>query len=211
VAPRGAARRESRDCARIVAVASGSDVARRVHAINLYIRNGSVALDQKSSSVNADGVFEPFHVSEVPLEKFEHGERFGIGFQHLSSVGGGTQLSVSMEVLQPGKQANQFHYHMLEEEHVFIIEGSLTLRLGAKSHVMSAGQYVCFPAGQTVGHALFNHTSEPCRYLVFGNPQPHDVVVFPDSGRVNVRVLNESYRKSARMEYWDNVDTTGPT
>lgn len=206
-----AVRHESRECERIVAIAQAGKFANRFCAFNLSIRNGSVALNQKSSSANADGVFEPFAISEVPLEVFEHGERFGMSFQHLSSFGGGSQVSVSMEVLPPGKQANQLHYHMLEEEHVLILEGSLTLRLGAQSHVMSAGQYVCFPAGQAVGHALHNHTSQPCRYLVFGNPQAHDVVVFPDSGRVSVRLMGESYRKSARMEYWDNVDTTGPT
>jgi uncharacterized cupin superfamily protein len=190
---------------------AGEQACKPVRAIDLYIQNGSVALNQKSSSANADGVFEPFDISEAPLEVFEHGERFGMSFQHLSSFGGGTQVSVSMEVLTPGKQANQFHYHMLEEEHLLILEGSLTLRLGSQSHVMSAGQYVCFPAGQAVGHALFNHTSQPCRYLVFGNPQAHDVVVFPDSGRVSVRLMDENYRKSARMEYWDNAGTTGPT
>ena len=208
---RDAPRRDSHECERIDAIAQVSKPANRIRAINLYVQNGSVVLNQKSTSANADGLFEPFQISEVPLEVFGHGERFGMSFQHLSAFGGGSQVSVSLEVLLPGKQANQFHYHMLEEEHVLILEGSLTLRLGAQSHVMSAGQYVCFPAGQPVGHALLNHTSQPCRYLVFGNTHAHDVVVFPDSGRVSVKLMGESYRKSARMEYWDNVDTTGPT
>ena len=41
-------------------------------------------------------------------------------------------------------------------------------------------------AAQKVWHALFNHTDLPCRCLVLGNPQAHDVVVFPDTGRVGV-------------------------
>jgi uncharacterized cupin superfamily protein len=77
-------------------------------------------------------------------------------YQHLSSYGGGTQISISNEVLPPGKQANQLHYNMLEEEHVLVLEGSLTLRLGERTYFMSAGHYVCFPAGQRVGHSLFN-------------------------------------------------------
>lgn len=81
----------------------------------------------KPTSVNAEGVFEPFPISRVPWQEFSHGERFGMRYQHLSSFGGGSQISVSMEILPPGKQANQLHYHMLEEEHVFVIEGSLTL------------------------------------------------------------------------------------
>ena len=163
-------------------------------------------MSEKATSANAEGIFEPFDISRVPWEAASHGERYEMRFQHLSSFGGGSQIGVAMEILPPGKQSNQVHYHLLEEEHVFVLEGSLTLTLGARTYELTAGHYVCFPAGQTVGHALFNHTSQPCRYLVFGNPQPHDVVVFPDSGRVSVRLTGESYRKSATMDYWEGVD-----
>jgi uncharacterized cupin superfamily protein len=166
-------------------------------------------MGKTTTSANSEGVFEPFHIDWVPWEEFARGERFGMRFQHLSSFGGGSQISVAMEVLPPGKQANQSHYHMLEEEHVFIIEGSLTLKLGAKAYELSPGHYVCFPAGQKVAHSLINHTSEPCRYLIFGNPQANDVAVFPDTGRVSVKLTGESYRKSASMDYWEGVDAEG--
>ncbi|HEY1392596.1 MAG TPA: cupin domain-containing protein [Methylibium sp.] len=161
------------------------------------------------SSVNADGIYEPFEIGHVPWVEFSHGERYGLRYQHLSSFGGGSQISVSMEILPPGKQANQAHFHLLEEEHVFVLEGALTLRLGDKSYVMSAGHYVCFPAGQKLGHALINHTAEPCRYLVLGNPHPHDVAVHTDTGRVSVKLTGEGYRGSATMGYWDGADAGG--
>jgi uncharacterized cupin superfamily protein len=167
---------------------------------------GDSTLKEETSSINADGVFEPFHISRVPWQEFSPGERFGMRFQHLSKFGGGKQISLAMEVLPAGKQANQAHFHMLEEEHVFVLEGSLTLRLGAKSYELSAGYYVCFPAGQKVGHALINHTTQPCRYLVFGNPHPHDVAVFTDTGRVDVKLAGEIYRTDATMEYWEGAD-----
>lgn len=163
-------------------------------------------MSDTETSINSEGVFEPFHVDRVPWEEFSHGERFGMRFQHLSSFGGGSQISVSLEVLPPGKQANQSHFHLLEEEHVFILEGSLTLSLGTKRFELSCGHYVCFPAGQRVGHALVNHTSAPCRYLVLGNPQPHDVAVFPETGRVGVKLMGESYRRSETLEYWEGVE-----
>jgi hypothetical protein len=87
-------------------------------------------MGEPTTSVGPDGVFEPFHIDRVPVEEFFRGERFGMRFQHPSSFGGGTQISVSMEVLPPGRQANQNHYHLLEEEHVFVLEGSMTLGLG---------------------------------------------------------------------------------
>ena len=166
-------------------------------------------MTRKSSSADATGVFEPFPIAEVPWEEFLHGERFGMRFQHLSSYGGGTQIGVANEVLAPGRQANPTHYHLLEEEHVLVLEGSLTLRLGDKSYVMSAGHYVCFPAGQKVGHSLYNHTAEPCRYLIIGNPHPHDVAVDTENGRVSVKLMSEGYRKSATIDYWDGIDSGG--
>ena len=168
-------------------------------------------MKEETSSINAEGVFEPFHISRVPWQESFRGERFGMRFQHLSKFGGGTQISLAMEVLPAGKQANPAHFHMLEEEHVFVLEGSLTLRLGAKSYELSTGHYVCFPAGQKVGHALINHTTEPCRYLICGNPHPHEVAVFTDSGRVEVKLAGESYRKAATMEYWEDVNVDART
>ncbi len=163
-------------------------------------------MNQETTSINSEGIFEPFHFSRVPWEEFSCGKRFDIRYQHLSQFGGGTQISVSMEVLPPGKQANQAHFHLLEEEHVFILEGRLMLSLGSSSYELSEGHYVCFPAGQRVAHALINHTNAPCRYLVFGNPHPHDVVLYPETGRVRVKVMGESYRQSATMEYWEEVN-----
>ena len=169
-------------------------------------------MSDETSSVDAEGIFEPFDIGRVPWQEFFRGERYCMRYQHLGSFGGGSQISVSMEVLPPGRQANQAHYHLLEEEHVFVLEGRLTLRLGDKSYEMQAGHYVCFPAGQKVGHALVNHTAEPCRYLVLGNPHPHDVAVFTDTGRVDVKLAGEGYRKSATQGYWEGVvvDAPGP-
>ena len=146
---------------------------------------------------------EPFQCADVPWTVHAHGERFGMRFQELGEFGGGTHVGVCLEELAPGKQANPLHYHMVEEEHVLILAGELTLRLGAQSHVMREGSYVCFPAGQKVGHALYNHSASVCRYLIIGERSPHEVVVYPDSGRVGVRLLGEGYRKSAVMEYWE--------
>jgi len=91
-----------------------------------------------------------------------------------------------------------------------VLDGHMTVRLGDKAHPVGPGHYVCFPAGQQVGHSLFNHTDAPCRYLVLGNPQPNDVVVFTDTGRVSVKLMGEGYRKSETMDYWEGVSTQAP-
>lgn len=147
----------------------------------------------------------PLRIDTVPWQTFGHGERFGIRYQVLSEAAGAKQITVCMEVLEPGKQANQQHYHLLEEEHVFVLEGAMTVLLGDAEHAVQAGHYVCFPAGQKVGHALVNRSAAPCRYLVLGNPHPHDVIVYTETGRVSVRLTGEGYRQSQTLGYWDGV------
>ena len=168
-------------------------------------------MTDKPSSANADGLFEPFPADRVPWDEYSEGKRFGVRFQQLGQFGGGSHVGVCLEVLGPGKQSGPAHFHMLEEEHLFILEGKATLRLGDTFFELCAGTYACFPAGQKAGHALVNNTTEPCRYLIIGERNPNDVIVYTDSGRVSVRLLGEGYRRSATMEYWEgeDVDATG--
>ena len=160
-------------------------------------------MTEKATSANAEGIFEPFAIDRVPVEEYAKGGRFGVRFQQLGEFGGAAHVGVCMEVLAPGNQTYPAHYHMLEEEHLLVLEGGATLRLGEKSFELAAGHYVCFPAGQKAGHTLINHTAAPCRYLVIGERNPHDVVVYTDSGRVGVRLTGEGYRKAATMDYWE--------
>ncbi len=162
------------------------------------------------TALNPEGAFEPFHVDQVPLERFSKGEHFGIAYRHLSSFGGGSQISISLETLEPGRQANPKHYHLLEEEHILVIEGELCLSLGTREYLMGPNQYVCFPAGQAVGHAISNRSHANCLYLVFGNPQAADVAVFPETGRVDVKLLKRGFRGD-QMDYWENIDIGAPT
>ena len=133
---------------------------------------------ERTSSVNPEGIYEPFSVEDVPWEEAWKGDRFGSRFRPLGTFGGGSHVGVALEELPPGRQSNPVHYHMLEEEHVFVLEGALTLLLGDRSYEMSAGDYVCFPAGQKAGHALVNRGEATCRDLIIGERNPHDVVFF---------------------------------
>lgn len=74
-------------------------------------------MTERTSSVNAEGVFEPFRVDEVPWVSFALGAIFGMRHQALDAFGG-HQIHVSMEILLPGLQANPPHCPRLEEEQV---------------------------------------------------------------------------------------------
>jgi len=157
----------------------------------------------KAVALTEEGITKPFMIKDVPWDGYEHGQSFGSRYQQLGEYGGSKHIGVCMEELAPGKQACPNHYHHLEEEQMMLLEGSLTLRLGEQTYLMTAGSYVVFPAGQKAGHSLYNHTDAPCRYLLIGERNPHDVIVYPDGNRVSVRLTGEGYNKSATMEYWE--------
>jgi uncharacterized cupin superfamily protein len=145
-------------------------------------------------------------VSDVP--------RFASRYRHLTlaAVGADYRVGVSIEELPPGRQSAPAHYHVFEEEHVYILEGALTARIGAESYAMKAGDYVCFPAGQKAGHCLVNDSGAACRYVIVGERNPNEVAVYTDSNKVLVRALGRRaiFDLAAARGYWDGEDTGLP-
>jgi uncharacterized cupin superfamily protein len=160
----------------------------------------------RENSKNSDGIFEPFAAEEVAWEEFSHGRRFGSRFRKLTDFGGGSHVGVSLEELPPGRQSSPFHFHMLEEESLYVLAGTATLRLGPKRYALKAGDFCCFPAGQKAGHCLINEGTEVFRFLMIGERNPNEVTVYPDTGRVGVRALKQGFRQNATMEYWEGVE-----
>ncbi len=155
---------------------------------------------------------KPVSERDVAWEEFSEGTRFGVRFRHLtiSAVGEGYHVGFAVEELAPGKQSVPAHYHMLEEEHVYILEGELTLRLGDERHRMTRGDYACFPAGQRAGHCLINEGDKVCRYIIVGERNPNEIAVYTDSNKVLVRALGrrDIFDRAARRDYWDGEKTT---
>ncbi|WP_309083217.1 cupin domain-containing protein [Chelativorans sp.] len=156
----------------------------------------------------------PISSQDVPWTEWSQVPRIGVRYRHLSraAMGEDYRVGVAIEELEPGRQSAPAHYHFLEEEHVFILEGSLTVRLGHETHRMSAGDYICFPAGQRAGHCLVNDSKAPCRYVIVGESNPNEVVVYTDSRKVLVRALGRRaiLDLAALRGYWDGEDTGLP-
>ena len=161
---------------------------------------------QELSSVSA----KPFAIEDVPWEEWSQGVRFGSRYRALGKFAGSTHVGVSIEELPPGKQSCPLHWHTLEEEHMWFLEGRATLRLGDARHPVQAGDYVCFPAGRREGHALVNDSDAPCRFLIIGERNPNDVCVYPDSKKIYVRSSGDIYPLSAKVDYWDGENEATP-
>lgn len=151
----------------------------------------------------------PMPIESVPWTEFSQGARFATRYRVLSDTrNDGRKIGVSYEELPPGKQSCPFHYHMKEEEHIVALEGEATLRLGDERYTLRAGDYVGFPAGERLGHCLINETDKPFRYIMIGDNDPHEVCVYPDSHKIQVRSLDRAIiRDGERLDYWDGEET----
>jgi uncharacterized cupin superfamily protein len=105
----------------------------------------------------------------LPREKRALGDAFGL-----------TRVGVNLTTLPPGKESSMRHYHTLEDEFVFMVEGEVVLRTDGGEQKLTAGMCAGFRAGDTNGHQLVNRSDRPARYLEISNRDPNDHVEYPD-------------------------------
>lgn len=146
----------------------------------------------------------PINRANVGWNTYENGKgETALRYKHLTKAAGGPPYKVGfvIEDLLPGHKSAAAHWHTLEEEHVYVIEGSLTVRVGQDRHIMVAGDYIRFPAGDPTEHVLFNHTDAPCRYILVGENNEHDQCYYPDSNKVKIGTTGEIFDRADTRDY----------
>ncbi len=161
----------------------------------------------KPSSKAPDRHFMLIPETSVPWQELREGERFGNRWRALANHAGAERIGVSIEELPPGKQSVPFHYHMNEEEHLYVLSGTASLRWGDETHTLKPGDYACFKAGDQRGHCLINNSTDVFRFIMIGEKNPHDVCVYPDSNKVKIRSTDTILSLDNPLEYWDGEKT----
>ena len=96
----------------------------------------------------------------------------------LCDVGGVSKIGFGLVELSPGCNTLPAHYHTLEEEHLYVLEGAGKLHLGTETYSLVKGSYAHFPAGQEMPHFLSNDSTEPLKYIMVGERIEGDEVVY---------------------------------
>jgi uncharacterized cupin superfamily protein len=133
------------------------------------------------------------NVDEVKEDDYTSGDCWGgIDKQLTPSMRAkGGRLGVNLSRLPPGRTMCPFHFHEREDEVFFILSGRGVLRYGEDVRELRAGDCVSCPAGTKVAHQIANPFGEDLTYLSIGPHDPHEVAVYPDSGKVMIRSLNQ--------------------
>jgi mannose-6-phosphate isomerase-like protein (cupin superfamily) len=100
------------------------------------------------------------------------GERHTMGASWLAIKAGGDQTAGSFYcgeiLLEAGYPGPPPHVHDRLHDMFYVLEGTLTLRLGDERRPVSTGTFVCVPPG--VVHTFSNDGSQPVRLLNFNTP-----------------------------------------
>jgi uncharacterized cupin superfamily protein len=100
--------------------------------------------------------------------------------QRLGNAAGLTQFGVNLARLKPGAWSAQRHWHEVQDEFVYVLEGELVLCENDGEFVLRPGDAAGFKAGIANGHCLQNRSSRDAIYLEFGTRTKTERAHYPD-------------------------------
>jgi uncharacterized cupin superfamily protein len=100
--------------------------------------------------------------------------------QRLGDAGGLTQFGVNLTRLRPGAASALRHWHEVEDELVYVLEGELVLVEDGGETILRAGDAATFKSGAANGHHLVNRSGRDAVLLEIGTRPERDVVHYPD-------------------------------
>lgn len=111
----------------------------------------------------------PFDAISIHREKRALGDALGL-----------THYGVNLVHVQPGEGSAQRHWHTLQDEFIYMLEGELVLITDAGERTLTSGMAAGFPAGSTDGHQLLNRTDTVAVYLEVGDRVLGDSCNYPE-------------------------------
>ena len=107
----------------------------------------------------------------------------GLRTLHLSVAGGLTQFGAYLDTLEPGAWSSHRHWHSAEDEFIYMLSGTATLRDDRGMTDLHPGDAVAWRHGDPNGHHLTNRGDVPARWLIVGSRCRGDICTYPDDGR----------------------------
>jgi uncharacterized cupin superfamily protein len=146
------------------------------------------------------------------LNSPDYEERGVDGFRvrraRLTADSGARKVGMSLWEVPPGEAAYPYHWHVLEEEIVVVLDGSPSLRgPDGEWREVPQGEVLVFPLGPEGGHQLWNRSGETVRFVSFsnGNAETVEICVYPDSDKVGAYGpdVDELYPRGSAQDYWE--------
>ena len=149
---------------------------------------------------------QPVSESDLEWSETEQGET-QFRRKQLSTAAGSDDLGCSLYELDPGNKSWPYHYHAANEEAIYVLSGTGSIRLDDAIVTIDAGTYVPLPVGESGGHRVINDSDETLRYLAISTMVEPDVTVYPDSEKFGVYVGSPPGEQDGRtFDGYYNID-----
>jgi uncharacterized cupin superfamily protein len=100
--------------------------------------------------------------------------------QRLADAAGLTQYGVNLVRLEPGAWSSQRHWHVAQDEFIYVVSGEVTLVTNAGAETLRAGDCAGFKAGDEDGHHLQNRSNADATFLEMGTRPTDDAAFYSD-------------------------------
>jgi uncharacterized cupin superfamily protein len=126
------------------------------------------------------------------------------------------RLGASVWSIPAGEAAYPYHFHLAEEELLFVLAGRPSLRTPSGWRELEEGEAVVFKIGEEGAHQLVNRTADEVRMLAISTGGAPDIVLYPESGKVGVFErrpegggLHTLFRAGDGVDYWEGETAPG--
>jgi uncharacterized cupin superfamily protein len=123
---------------------------------------------------------------------------------------GSAGLGASLWSIPPGEAAYPYHYHLGEDELLFVLSGRPSMRTPAGWRDLEEGEVIAFGVGEAGAHQLVNRTAAEVRVLAISTSGAPDIVVYPDSGKIGAYErlsegggLHALFREREAVDYFE--------
>jgi uncharacterized cupin superfamily protein len=126
------------------------------------------------------------------------------------------RLGASVWSIPAGEAAYPYHFHLGEEELLFVLAGRPSLRTPGGWRELEEGEIVAFRIGEQGAHQLVNRTGDEVRVLAISTVGAPDIVLYPESDKVGVFErrpegggLHTLFRTGDAVDYWEGETAHG--
>jgi uncharacterized cupin superfamily protein len=118
----------------------------------------------------------------------------------LGDAAGLTQYGVNLLRLPPGAWSSQRHWHIAQDEFIYVLSGEVTLVTDGGEEVLRAGDCAGFKANDPDGHCLQNRSDKDAEVLEVGTRIKEDAAHYSD-----IDMLAPAGGKPARYTHRDGT------
>jgi uncharacterized cupin superfamily protein len=119
-------------------------------------------------------------------------------WRKLGDAAGLTQFGVNLLTLPPGAWSSQRHWHVDEDEFIYVLDGEVVMVTDDGDEPLRAGDCAGFKAGVRDGHHLQNRSSRDAKVLVVGSRIERDRGEYSD---IDMTFEPDGYRRKDGTPY----------